>query len=64
MANEVEPHIWKAAAAATRRYFKTWRVKGTVQTAAQAVSASFYRTGYIMGYRAGQRSPNSGEAKS
>ncbi|HZP87534.1 MAG TPA: hypothetical protein VFB54_12000 [Burkholderiales bacterium] len=46
MANEVERPIWKAAVAATKRYFKgDWH----------SVYAQHYRTGYIMGYRAGLR---------
>lgn len=46
MANEVEPSIWKAAVAATKRYFRgDWH----------SVPAQHYRTGYIMGYRAGLR---------
>lgn len=46
MANEVEPSIWKAAVAATKRYFKgDWH----------SAPAQYYRTGYVMGYRAGLR---------
>lgn len=50
MPNEVEPPIWKAAVAATKRYFRADGVNGWHSTLAQ-----FYRTGYIMGYRAGLR---------
>lgn len=64
MANEVEPKIWKAAVAATKRYFKSYRARGTLATAQLTVESSIYRTGYIMGYRAGRRSARSGEAKS
>ena len=50
MPNEVEPPIWKAAVAATKRYFRADGVNGWHSAVAQ-----FYRTGYIMGYRAGLR---------
>jgi hypothetical protein len=63
MAHEVEPKIWKAAVAATKRYFKSWRVRGTQAEAHTIVAEGYYRTGYIMGYRAGQRSARSGEVK-
>lgn len=50
MANEVEPSIWKAAVAATKRYFKADGIDGW-----HSAFAQYYRTGYIMGYRAGLR---------
>lgn len=49
MAHEVEPWIWKAAVAATKRYFRGIMAGSTVG------EQTCYRTGYIMGYRAGVR---------
>lgn len=63
MANEVEPSLWRKAVAATNRYFKTYRARGTLATAQLTVESSIYRTGWIMGYRAGRRSQASGEGK-
>lgn len=46
---EVEPWIWKAAVAATKRYYSgLWGRGGPTDHLS-------YRTGYIMGYRAGVR---------
>lgn len=49
MAGSVEPWIWKAAVAATKRYFRG------VMARSSLVEQINYRTGYIMGYRAGVR---------
>ncbi len=57
MANEVEPALWKAACAAMRRYFGEKKVSySPVGKAIQGTIEAIYRTGWIMGYRAGQRS--------
>jgi hypothetical protein len=59
VANEVEHDLWEKADAARRRYFK-WvpsndgdapRIK-----AMREIHEGAYRTGWIMGYRAGARS--------
>jgi hypothetical protein len=46
---EVEQEVWKPAVAATKRYFRGIMERCTV------VEQIHYRTGYIMGYRAGLR---------
>lgn len=46
---EVEPWIWKAAMRATERYFRG------VMARCLPIERLNYRTGYIMGYRAGKR---------
>lgn len=49
MVNEVEPEIWKAARRATQRYFRG------IMHLCNISEQTLYRTGYIMGYRAGLR---------
>jgi len=63
MGGEVEPKIWKAAVAAVKRYFdKSPAPRTQLQAAVQDVNKSYYRTGWIMGYRAGRKSARSGGA--
>ena len=59
MANEVEPWLWQKAISAVHRYFKDMpAISGEVAKAHRTVEEGFYRTGWIMGYRAGMRSAN------
>lgn len=67
MPNEVEPWLWKKAVAAVRRYYRwpAMTVKEESNPTTQAfrtMEENSYRTGWIMGYRAGRRSARSGEA--
>lgn len=65
MANEVEPKLWKSACAAVKRYFDSFPpVKiGGIEHARRVVDQGYYRTGWIMGYRAGKRSARETGAK-
>lgn len=54
MANEVEGWLWKKVQAAVRRYFRSFPTPSNQMDRALRVSdQGMYRTGWIMGYRAG-----------
>jgi len=54
--NEVEGWLWTKAVAATRRYYRTFpKPVGELAKAQRIVEESIYRTGWLMGYRAGVR---------
>ena len=56
MRTGVERHIWRSACAAVRRYFRAVPVAdGATARAIQITSQAHFRTGYIIGYRNGQR---------
>ena len=54
---EVETWLWRRAQVAVRRYFRSIiPAKSELGLAHQEVERLYWRTGWIMGYRAGRRS--------
>ena len=67
MPGEVESWLWRKALAAVRRYWAgipKHRGGTPGQEAMEVVMKGYYRTGWIMGYRAGQKSARRGGAES
>jgi hypothetical protein len=56
MANEVEVWLWRKACAAVKRYFRTVEApQSRLAKSVRLATEANYRTGWIMGYRAGMR---------